>query len=145
MKSKIRLFILILVMMANVLTSGCQPVPPKLYKISSSPYGDQFGEILGGTQGVLPWTHYIVVYIYVNGGWTKPTFAEPIILVDFLGLWYCDITTGGVDELATKVAVFLLPFSYPEPPLLSGSQEIPQELYDNAVDHLMIDRKNPEE
>ncbi len=44
----------------------------------------------------------------------------------------CDITTGGIDETATMITAFLIPYDY-NPPLLSGAILLPKELGEIAV------------
>ena len=55
------------------------------------------------------------------------------------GYFDCDITTGGVDSTASRIAAFLIPFDY-SPPLMSGGNNLPNELYDNALDYIIVDR-----
>jgi hypothetical protein len=81
----------------------------------------------------------VAVYIYVSGWWNKPTWAEPLTPIQNDGSWTCDITTGGSDPWATKIAAFLVPNGY-TPPLLSGQQNIPEEVYQNAMAKKFVDR-----
>ena len=48
----------------------------------------------------------VAVFIYVPGyGWvTKPTCGQPLTLINSNGSWNADITTGGSDQLATRIA-----------------------------------------
>jgi uncharacterized repeat protein (TIGR02543 family) len=88
------------------------------------------------------WTDYaVVVYIYVNGWWVKPTFANPLTPIEIDGRWVCDVTTGGVDEFATAYAAFVVPIDY-SPPLLGGSGSLPSDLDTNAVAKVIAAR-NP--
>lgn len=50
----------------------------------------------------------VAVYLYQGGWWTKPTWAEPTLTVEADGSWTCDITTGGLDAAAWKIAAFLV-------------------------------------
>jgi len=62
----------------------------------------------------------VAVYIKVDGlWWTKPYWDSPITEINDDGTWVCDITTGGFDETAEEIAVFLMPVRQ-EPPLASG-------------------------
>jgi hypothetical protein len=49
------------------------------------------------------------------------------------------VTTGGIDERATRFAAFLLPYDY-EPPLSGGRATLPTELQENAVASVEITR-----
>ena len=85
-----------------------------------------------------PARHVIVCYIYVAGWWVKPTFANPKTPINPDGTWTCDITTGGIDQLATRIAAFLVPISYP--PLPGGEQTLPGRLYANALAYIIVER-----
>src|SRR6266853_624746 len=56
--------------------------------------------------GAMPATSDVAVFIYVPGyGWvTKPTCAQPLTAIQANGSWTADITTGGADSNATRVA-----------------------------------------
>jgi len=81
----------------------------------------------------------MAIYIYVDGWWTKPTFADPLTDIQEDGGWVCDITTGGIDERATMVAAFLVPVGY-APPVLSGGKMLPPTLYDSSVASIKVTR-----
>jgi hypothetical protein len=103
------------------------------------PYGS-FDNLEGQVSHVTAADHRVAVYIYVVGGWwNKPTWAQPLTTIHCDGTWICDITTGGQDQNATRMAAFLVPSSY-DPPLLSGHSRLPQELYDNALDWIEVER-----
>lgn len=93
-------------------------------------YGS-FENLKGQIWHVKPADYKIAVYIYVSGWWTKPFFNTPLTTIQNDGSWTCDITTGGIDETATKIAAFLIPNGY-NPPLLSGSSSLPSELDQNS-------------
>ena len=96
------------------------------------PYGSY--KNLKGRAYNVPFKKYrVAVYIYVVGGWwTKPYWNKPRRPIDNTGKWGCDITTGGVDQLATEIIAFLIPKSY-FPPKMSGGPTLPDELYTNSV------------
>lgn len=82
----------------------------------------------------------IAAYINVGGGWwTKPYWAMPLTSIRADGTFTVDITTGGNDPYATKIAAFLVPTGY-NPPLMSGGPELPAELYANTVAYKIVDR-----
>ena len=82
----------------------------------------------------------VAVYIWVGGGWwNKPYWNVPLTSLQSDGSWECDITTGGDDEQATRIAAFVVPRDY-SPPQLGGQAELPHELYATAVAHAAVDR-----
>ena len=84
--------------------------------------------------------HSVVVYITVNGRiWVKPTAANHLSQIGNNGTFVTDITTGGVDSSAQIVSAFVVPDTY-RPPILLGATAFPQELHDNSVLELSVDR-----
>ncbi len=122
------------VVMADNWSSGLIPGGPGTPAIVFSyvpPYGS-FDDLRGQVWHVDPSKYNVAVYIYVSGWWTKPYFSSPLTPIQRDGSWICDITTGGVDETATRIAAYLLPSAY-TPPLMSGGATLPAELDANAV------------
>ncbi len=71
---------------------------------------------LGGVvTGVVATNYAVAVCIYVPGyGWvSKPTCANPLTPIHPDGSWATDITTGGSDALATRIAAVLVPANSP--------------------------------
>lgn len=114
------------------------PGTPEILFTSVPPYGS-FANLQGQVWHVSPATHRVAVYIYVGGWWTKPTFATPQTTILPNGSWTCDITTGGSDQNATKIAAFLIPSTY-APPAMSGGQTFPPELAANALASVEVTR-----
>lgn len=83
---------------------------------------------------VTPINYYVAVYIHVGseGWWTKPTFDDPETTINCDGSWSADITTGGDDQKADRIAAFLLPQGF-VPPQLGGESVLPQALYTNSI------------
>lgn len=97
------------------------------------------GQVLNADFGQLA----IVVYIKVDGfWWTKPYLDYPITMINELGNWKCDITTGGFDETATMIVAYLIPAGY-NPPVSFGSTQIPQELEEKALAKASANRTKP--
>lgn len=114
----------------NAIPGG--PGTPAIEFAYVPPY-ESFDDLKGQAWHVNPEDYAIAVYICVSGWWwTKPTFAQPLTTIRADGSWICDVTTGGIDETATKIAAFLLPNWY-DPPLLSGEASLPVELDQTAV------------
>ncbi len=105
-------------------------------------YGDRNGILYGQVTNINPVQNKIATYIKVNGGWwNKPFAATPTVAIHTDGLWSCDITTGGTDELATDIIAFVIPQSY-APPLTSGAGGLPGELYSNAIAYVQTARSS---
>jgi exo-beta-1,3-glucanase (GH17 family) len=98
-----------------------------------------FDDLEGQALHVEPAEYRVAVYIYVGGWWTKPTFARPLTPIQIDGSWITDITTGGVDQNATRIAAFLLPEGY-NPPRMSGGSTLPAELAETAVASVEVSR-----
>jgi len=97
-------------------------------------------DLVGQIWHVNPPSYRVAVYIRVDGGWwTKPYWSTPLTVVDCAGSWVCDITTGGHDETADRIAAFLLPVGV-EAPAMSGGGELPSSLYENSVAYVVVDR-----
>jgi len=111
---------------------------PVIEFTSVPPYGS-FDDLVGMTSGVNPLDYRVVVYVYVGGWWTKPTFAQPLTAIRWDGTWECDITTGGADETATEIAAYVVPNGY-DPPPCNGDAVLPAELGDNSVAHTEVTR-----
>ena len=90
------------------------------------PHYGSTDNLAGRVSGVAPQSHYVAVYIFVDGAgwWIKPYFASPHSSIQPDGSWSCDITTGGDDVHATRVQAFLLPDSV-EAPLIGGQSYLP--------------------
>lgn len=114
------------------------PGDPAIEFTHVPPFGS-FEDLEGQVWHVDPADYKVVVYIYVSGWWTKPTFANPLTTIQIDGSWITNITTGGVDETATKIAAFLVPNGY-NPPLMSGGGTLPSELDQNAVANVEVTR-----
>ena len=103
------------------------------------PYGSSLN-LAGRVDCVTPAEYKIAVYIYVGGGWwTKPYWTSPLTPIRADGTFTADITTGGNDPYATKIAAFVVPNGY-NPPSMSGGAVLPSELYQNAAAYKIVDR-----
>lgn len=103
------------------------------------PYGSN-ADLAGRVLHVDPLAHKVAVYIQVAGSWwTKPTAAAPLTSIAASGAWTTDITTGGNDAQATRIAAFLVRNGY-NPPVLLGSATLPAALGQNAVARIEVAR-----
>ncbi|MDK2980711.1 MAG: hypothetical protein PWQ55_1058 [Chloroflexota bacterium] len=107
---------------------------PKL-RITNYPARDEKGGVSGIAINVDPQEYRVVVYIYVPGAggwWVKPEFHNPYTFVHEDGEWSTAIFTGGIDEQATRIAAYLIPYGYAAP-AAAGWSSLPFELSSHAV------------
>jgi len=102
-------------------------------KITHCPeYG--VNELLQGkAYGVIPAQYGVVCYVFVQeaGGWwgPKPSFTYPVTPLQADGSFSIQFITGGYDEFATMIFVYLKHQSLPDPPHVEGNQ-LPDYLLD---------------
>lgn len=97
-----------------------------------SSYEDLFGKVCN----VWPKHHGVAVYIYVGGWWTKPYYDNPVTVIQADGTFTTDVTTGGIDHLATAIAGFVIPSDY-DPPIASGGG-LPEAVKEAAVASVIV-------
>ena len=86
---------------------------------TSVPAYGSTADLRGSVDGLSPDAYSVYVCIYVHGWWSKPTWDEPATPIQPDGTWTCDITTGGADETATRIAAYVIPRGL-KPPLMTG-------------------------
>jgi len=99
-------------------------------KITGVPAMDQMGSVTGVVSGVVAEDYVVAMYIHVpyEGWWIKP-YYQSVIAIDDDGNWSADMTTGGVDELADQVVVYLVPHTAEASiPSLLGDNDLPASL-----------------
>ncbi len=110
--------------------------PPGIEITAIPPYGTS--QYLQGRVGcVVPADYRVAVYIFVEGWWTKPTFASPLTPIQPDGTWSTNVTTGGCDSLATRFAAVLLPVGV-TPDLLSGAAALTERML--GYPHVIVGR-----
>jgi hypothetical protein len=89
-------------------------------------------------------TNAIAVFIYVPGyGWvSKPTCAQPLTAIQADGSWSANITTGGSDQLATRVTALLVSTNYNEP-CVAGAAVLPTNVFALARASAVVTRASP--
>ena len=107
------------------------------------PYGftnDLAGRVLNANSA----TQAVAVFIFVPGyGWvSKPTCVQPLTPIQPDGSWSADITTGGGDTNATRVAALLVGTNYNQPCVL-GLPNLPTNVYAQASAKAVITRAQP--
>ena len=122
-----------------------QAAPCRTIRITSLPPYNSTQDLQGRVRctSAADYDDYAVaVYIYVgNGWWNKPTFAAPLTAIGSKGRWTTDVTTGGSDALATRIAAVLWRRADGEPPLVAGGQ-LPDSLLERP--HVIKDRQPPQ-
>jgi hypothetical protein len=115
------------------------PGQPDIQLTRVPEYGT-FTTLRGVALHVAPADYRVAVLIRVDGAWwTKPFFTSPTVRINADGTWECDVTTGGIDHLATEIAAFLVPASF-EPPTAAGLREVPASIPQAAVARLSVTR-----
>jgi hypothetical protein len=79
---------------------------------TSVPSIGSFADLKGSVSDVQPSTHRVVVYILVSGTWWIKPFFGSLTSIESKGTWTCDITTGGHDESATRIAAYVVSTGY---------------------------------
>src|SRR5437870_2627890 len=117
-------FLIVLGSLFGALTLWAQT--PAISLTSVPPMGSS--NLLNGVAAnVVPANYRVIVYIYVQGWWIKPTNSQPQTVIQSNGSWSCNIVTGGADAYATGIAAYLTSKNY-SPPLLNGAATLPTEL-----------------
>ena len=76
-------------------------------------------------------------------GWvTKPTCAQSLTTVQPDGSWTADITTGGSDALATRIAALLVSTNYSQP-CVDGASVLSTNIYAQALASAIVTRPYP--
>lgn len=121
---------------AHGLNKGLDPV----IEFTFVPEWGSSEDIHGRIVNVAPCDFGVLTFIRVEGNWwVKPYANTPLTTPRTSGTWSVDYTTGGIDEQATQIAVFLVPRDY-DPPLVLGRSSIPQEVEEVAVAEAVVDR-----
>jgi hypothetical protein len=123
---------------AVVRVLGCFSDPH--VQFSCVPSIGSFLNVQGVVRNVV-FTNFVVAP-YINawiGWWNKPYWASPTVPIDpVTGQFSFVYTTGGIDHLASSMAVFLIPRDY-SPPLVGGGS-LPLDAYRNSVAFSLITR-----
>lgn len=102
--------------------------PPAIKIDSVGNIGDMVASASGTSTGVGVDSEHCVVVVYINVRgrfWIKPTYLNPLTVIEADGSWTCNIRTGGEDEIATEVWAFLWNISDGDPPVMGNAPELP--------------------
>lgn len=116
---------------------------PSIVITNLPPYGST-NNLGGVVLNAPPAACSVAVFIYVPGyGWvTKPNCAHPLTTIQPNGSWSADITTGGSDALATRIAALLVSTNYSQPCVL-GSNSVPTNVFAQAIASAVVTRAHP--
>src|SRR5579859_837704 len=143
MKKVLPLCVRLLVCAILLLGAMCTRAATSVQFTSVSPYGSQ-NNLMGKVFGVNPANYRIAVYIYIDGiGWfTKPTCGSPLTTIQTDGSWTADITTGGADSNATRIAAFVVPLSFSQP-CVTNEFCLPDAVQLQAIANATVTRVDP--
>jgi hypothetical protein len=83
----------------------------------------------------------VAVYIMVEAVWSsKPSLVNPVTKINEDGTWVCDITTSEDDDLAIKIAAYLIPAGFKPPPAYRNFY-ILKEIKDKCLASIEVTRK----
>ena len=122
---------------------GASAAAPTVIITNLPVYGSS--DNLGGlVLNASPTTCSVAVFIYVpDYRWvTKPTCAQPLALIQPDGSWSADITTGGSDPLATRIAALLVSTNY-NLPCVQGAAALPTNVFAQALASAVVIRPYP--
>jgi len=101
-------------------------------------------DLLGLVENVNPSAYSVAVFIFVPGyGWvSKPTCAQPLTTIRTNDSWSADITTGGSDAQATRIAALLVHTNYNEA-CVQGAANLPTNVFAQAIASVVVTRASP--
>jgi hypothetical protein len=121
----------------------CDAATPVILIANLPAYGST-SPLAGVVLNANPAANAVAVFIYVPGyGWvTKPTCAQPLTTIQTNGSWSANITTGGSDVDATRVAALLVSTNYNQP-CVDGLANLPTNVYAQAIAKTVVTRPSP--
>jgi hypothetical protein len=142
-KGSVRMFVCVVVGSTAVLLAGDARAATSVEFTSVPAYGSQ-SNLQGKVYGVNPANYRVAVFIYIDGvGWfTKPTCAGPLTAIQPDGTWTADITTGGVDSNATRLAAYVVPAGFSQP-CVTNVFCVPAPVPQQAIASAIVTRVDP--
>ncbi len=132
-------------LLASLLPAGrlVASAAPSIEFTSVPPYGST-ADLAGRVREAAPAIHRVAVFIYVPGaGWWSKPFCNPVLtVIQADGNWTTDITTGGADAYATKIAALLVTTNFSEP-CVTGLSSLPTNVLAQALASVTVERFNP--
>ena len=131
---------------AVLLLAGCtgESRPAPAIVITKLPAYGTTDDLAGVVWGADPAACRVAVFIDVPpyGWYSKPTCAQALTTIHSDGSWSADITTGGVDSNATRVAALLVGTNYSQPCVL-GEPFLPTNVFSAAIANAVVTREHP--
>ena len=131
---------------AVLLLTGCtgksRPAPASV--ITKLPAYGTTDDVAGLVVGADPAVFRVAVFIDVPpyGWYSKPTCAQALTAIQPDGSWSADITTGGADTNATRIAALLVSTNYNQPCVL-GEPFLPTNVFSAAIASAVVTREYP--
>jgi beta-glucanase (GH16 family) len=96
------------------------------FELTDIPGCGSTDDLTGVVSGIDPARAFVTAYVQVCGQWwgPKPSAGSPLTSLQPDGSWSLDYTTGGVDEFASRIEVYLLPPGV-TPPTVLGEASAP--------------------
>jgi len=125
------------------LCTRCVSAVPSIVITNLPAYGSS-NDLAGVVLNATPGTYAVAVFIYVPGfGWvSKPTCAQPLSAIQSNGNWSADITTGGADATATRIAALVVNTNY-NLPCVAGSNNLPTNVFAQSLASAVVTRQSP--
>jgi len=123
--------------------TGLATANPVLLITNLPPYGSA-SPVGGVAIGSDPNQNAIALFIYVPGAgwWSKPACAQPLTPLGSDGSWSADITMGGSDKTASRVAALLVSTNYNEE-CIQGSGSLPTNVFARGLASAVVTRATP--
>ena len=131
---------------AALFLAGCSgkghPTPGIV--ITNVPAYGSSDNLAGVVLGADPAACRVAVFINVPpyGWYSKPTCYQALTPIQPDGSWFADITTGGMDTNATRIAALLVSTNYDQPCVL-GDPYLPTNVFSEAIASTVVSRKYP--
>jgi hypothetical protein len=131
---------------AALLLAGCagkNHAAPTIIITNLPAYGTT-DNLAGVVLGADPAAFRVAVFIDVPpyGWYSKPTCAQALTPIQPDGSWSADITTGGADTNATRIAALLVSTNYDQPCVL-GEPFLPTNVFSEAIASAVVTREYP--
>ena len=112
--------------------------------ITNVPAYGSSNDLAGVVLGADPTASRVAVFINVPpyGWYSKPTCSQALTTIQPDGSWSADITTGGMDTNATRIAALLVSTNYDQPCVL-GEPFLPTNVLSEAIASAVVSREYP--
>ena len=143
-RRRIRKFILPYATVLFLANCACESRAAPRIIITNLPAYGSTGNLAGVVLGVDPAAFRVAVFIDVPpyGWYSKPTCAQALTPIQPDGSWSADITTGGADTNATRIAALLVSTNYNQPCVL-GEPFLPTNVFSGTIASAVVTREYP--